>query len=117
MPEKRIHKSSTDKKICGVCGGIAEHFGIDSTWVRIAFCIAALCASVGVWPYIICALVFPNDTEINQQKTVNSDVNYIPAEPVSEPEIRCVACGYILNPGDKFCPQCGQPVNTYNPNN
>ena len=33
--EKKLYKSQSDKKICGVCGGVAEYFGIDSTLVRL----------------------------------------------------------------------------------
>ncbi|WP_431603159.1 PspC domain-containing protein [Clostridium beijerinckii] len=33
--EKRLYLSATDKKLAGVCGGIAEYFGLDSTLVRI----------------------------------------------------------------------------------
>ena len=38
---KKLRKSNTDKKIFGVCGGIAEYFGIDSTIVRIIWTILA----------------------------------------------------------------------------
>lgn len=31
---KRLHKSESDKKLCGVCGGIAEYFDIDPTLVQ-----------------------------------------------------------------------------------
>ena len=35
MEPKRLYKSRTDKKIDGVCGGIANYFGIDPTAVRL----------------------------------------------------------------------------------
>ena len=37
MAQKRFHLSSTDKKLAGVCGGLAEQFGIDSLLVRAGF--------------------------------------------------------------------------------
>ena len=37
MEGKKLYKSSTDKKIAGVCGGIAEYFNIDSTVVRLGW--------------------------------------------------------------------------------
>ena len=58
--EKRLYKSSTDKKLAGVCGGIAEYFGLDSTWVRLGYAALVLFAGTGVLLYIICALVMPN---------------------------------------------------------
>lgn len=57
---KKLYKSSTDRKICGVCGGIAEYFGIDSTVVRLIFVIFGL-VSVGVLFYIIAALLMPQE--------------------------------------------------------
>ena len=55
---KKLCKSNTDRKICGVCGGIAEYFGIDSTIVRLIFVFFGL-VSVGVLFYIIAALLMP----------------------------------------------------------
>lgn len=57
--EKKLYRSMTDKKLCGVCGGLAEYFGIDSTIVRLILVLAVLFAGVGVLAYIIAALVMP----------------------------------------------------------
>ena len=57
---KKLCKSNTDRKICGVCGGVAEYFGIDSTVVRLLFVIFGL-VSVGVLFYIIAALLMPQE--------------------------------------------------------
>ncbi len=59
--EKRLYKSATDKKIDGVCGGIAAYFGIDSTLVRLAWVIAVLCFGTGIFAYIIAAIVMPRE--------------------------------------------------------
>ena len=50
---------SQDRKICGVCGGIAEYFGIDPTIVRLVCALAVLFAGTGVLTYIIAALLIP----------------------------------------------------------
>ncbi|TGD25072.1 PspC domain-containing protein [Companilactobacillus suantsaicola] len=34
---KRLTRSSTDRMLAGVCGGLGAFFGIDSTWIRLAF--------------------------------------------------------------------------------
>ena len=39
---KKLFRSSTDRKICGVCGGIAEYFNIDSTLVRLGVVLLSL---------------------------------------------------------------------------
>ncbi|MBO5674830.1 MAG: PspC domain-containing protein [Bacteroidaceae bacterium] len=57
--EKKFCLSANDKKIAGVCGGIAEYFGIDTLLVRIAFVVLALCGSVSFWIYLLLWLLAP----------------------------------------------------------
>ncbi len=59
MEKKKIYLSTDDKKISGVCGGLAEYFDIDSTIVRVIWLAAALLYGSGLLLYIICALVIP----------------------------------------------------------
>jgi len=54
--QKRLTKSTTDKKISGVCGGLAEFFGIDSSAVRLGFVLFGLFGA-GVAAYIILAII------------------------------------------------------------
>lgn len=56
---RKLYKSQTDKKLCGVCGGIAEYLGIDSTIVRLIWAILIACYGTGLLVYIIAALVMP----------------------------------------------------------
>ena len=56
---KKLTKSR-DKKLCGVCGGIAEYFDMDPTVVRIIWLLAVLCAGTGVLAYLIAALLMPD---------------------------------------------------------
>ncbi|MCR4831285.1 MAG: PspC domain-containing protein [Pseudobutyrivibrio sp.] len=53
---KKLYKSS-DKKICGVCGGIAEYFDVDPTVVRLLWIFFSLWAGGGILAYIIAALI------------------------------------------------------------
>ena len=55
----RIHKSVKDKKIAGVCGGIAEYLNADPTIIRLVFAMLVLGWGSGVLAYIVCALVLP----------------------------------------------------------
>ena len=59
--EKRLYKSNTDKKLGGVCGGIAKYFGIDSTIVRLAWLVAVFCAGGGLIAYLIAYIVIPRE--------------------------------------------------------
>lgn len=57
--EKKLRRSATDKTICGVCGGIAEYFGIDSVLVRLLLVFFCLLGGSGVIAYIIAAIIIP----------------------------------------------------------
>ena len=56
---KRLTKG-TDKKIFGVCSGIANYFGCDPTIVRIGTLLLALCGGGGLLFYIVGAIVMPD---------------------------------------------------------
>ena len=59
--KKRLYKDHSDKKLCGVCSGIAKYFGIDPTLVRLLWALLVVFAGSGVLAYIICAIVMPNE--------------------------------------------------------
>jgi phage shock protein C len=59
MNNKRLHKSSVDCMICGVCGGIAEYFDIDPTLVRLVWAAITILGGAGIWAYIIAAIIMP----------------------------------------------------------
>ncbi len=59
MPSKKLYKSSSDKKLAGVCGGIAEYFDVDSTIIRLAWVVFTLAGGAGLLAYIIAAIVMP----------------------------------------------------------
>ena len=61
---KRIYKIRDQKKLCGVCAGVAEYFELDPTLVRVLWAAISLGYGVGVIAYIICAVVFPDKSEI-----------------------------------------------------
>ena len=58
--EKKLYRSNTDKKLCGVLGGLAEYIGMDSTVLRIAYVLLSLFV-IGspVIVYIVMALIMP----------------------------------------------------------
>ena len=57
--KKRLYLSKTDKKICGVCAGIAEYFEIDPTLVRLAWVAFTLLGGSGIIAYIIANIISP----------------------------------------------------------
>lgn len=60
----RLYKSTVNRMLCGVCGGIAEYFNIDPTIVRLITAFICLMAGTGIIIYFVLALVLPNDVEI-----------------------------------------------------
>lgn len=60
---KRLYRSKLDKKVGGVCGGIAEYFDVDPTIVRLAWLIAVFCAGGGLFAYLIAMIVIPNEPD------------------------------------------------------
>lgn len=58
--EKRLVKGK-DRKLCGVCSGIAEYFNLDPTLVRIVFAMLFLAYGFGLVGYLVAAFVMPNE--------------------------------------------------------
>ncbi|GIL12901.1 MAG: PspC domain-containing protein [Chloroflexi bacterium] len=56
---KKLTRSSTDKRVAGVCAGLAEYFGVDATLVRLIFVIATLFGGPGLVLYIVLWIVMP----------------------------------------------------------
>ena len=55
----RTLRKSRDRRIAGVCGGIAEYFGWDPTIVRIIWAVMIFCYGTGLLAYIIAAIIMP----------------------------------------------------------
>jgi phage shock protein C len=58
-PPKRLMRSVRDKKIAGVCAGVAEYFDIDPTLVRVLWLVALIFGGTGGLLYIILWIVLP----------------------------------------------------------
>ena len=61
MKNKKLCRSSRDKKIFGVCSGIGEYLDIDPVFFRIIFLAAFFMGSLGLWAYMIFALAMPKN--------------------------------------------------------
>ncbi len=74
--KKRLYRSTTDRSVAGVCGGIADYLGVDPTLVRILWVLFAMAGGPGLILYIIMALVVPEEPEFVQataEKAKNDD--------------------------------------------
>ena len=61
--EKKLYRSRTDKKICGVCGGLAKYMNMDVSVMRLIALLLCIFAGGGLLAYIICALVIPEEPD------------------------------------------------------
>lgn len=71
---KKLYLSDTDRKIGGVCGGLAEYFNKDSTLFRILFIVITfLSFGFGIFVYLAMWLIMPKKPkQVNQEETPNS---------------------------------------------
>ena len=59
---RSLRRSSRNRVIAGVCGGLEEFFGLDAFWFRLAFLIALLPGGVpGIAAYLIMWLIVPSE--------------------------------------------------------
>ena len=64
---RRLTLSETDRQIAGVCGGMAEYFGVDATLVRLVWCLASIFLGAvvfGVIAYLIAWFLIPRPTSV-----------------------------------------------------
>jgi phage shock protein C len=58
---KRLLRSRTDRMIGGVCGGLANFYGLDSSIIRIAMVLLTLFAGMSILVYLIMWLIIPGE--------------------------------------------------------
>lgn len=61
MEPKRLYRSRKERKLAGVCGGIAEYFNLDPSIVRLGWIVIALAGGSGLIAYILAAIVIPDE--------------------------------------------------------
>ena len=74
--EKKLYKSSNDKVLAGVCGGIAEYFAVDTVVVRLLWVVFTFVGFAGLIAYIIAAIIMPESPlggPVNENYTRSDD--------------------------------------------
>lgn len=61
--EKKLYRSKTDKKVAGVCAGLAKYLNMDVTVIRLIMVLLTLFVGGGLIAYIVCALVIPEEPD------------------------------------------------------
>ncbi|MGL5436746.1 MAG: PspC domain-containing protein [Lachnospiraceae bacterium] len=60
--DRKLYRSSRDKMLCGVCGGIGEYLNVDPTLIRLLWAIMA-CTGAGFLVYFLAAIIIPQNIE------------------------------------------------------
>ena len=61
MEQKKLYRTTDNKMICGVCGGIGNYFNVDPTLIRLVWVLATFFGGSGLLVYIIAALIIPEE--------------------------------------------------------
>jgi phage shock protein PspC (stress-responsive transcriptional regulator) len=64
MNPRILNRSSEDKMISGVAGGLGEYFGVDPVLFRVGFVAATLLSGVGALAYLALVLLVKTDDEV-----------------------------------------------------
>ncbi len=61
--KKRLYKSTRDRKLMGVCSGIADYFDMDPTVIRLCWVLFTLAGGSGIIAYIIAAIIMEDEPD------------------------------------------------------
>jgi len=58
---RKLYRSKTDRKLAGVCGGLAQYFNMDATLIRVLFLVLAVLGGSGLVLYLAMWIIVPNE--------------------------------------------------------
>lgn len=71
---KKLYRSTTNRKIAGVCGGLGSYFSIDPTIIRIIFIVLLLPGGLpGIVPYMIFWLLVPVEPAVRHKNAIDGE--------------------------------------------
>ena len=60
-PTRKLYRSKTNRQVAGVCGGLAQHFNIDATLIRVLFVVLAVLGGSGLVLYLAMWIIVPRE--------------------------------------------------------
>ncbi len=63
MSSQKLYRSSSDKMIAGVCGGLGKYFSVDATIVRLVFLLLLIFGGAGFLLYLILWIIVPEEQQ------------------------------------------------------
>ena len=58
---RKLYRSKTNRQVAGVCGGLAEHFNVDATLIRVLFVVLAVLGGSGLLLYVAMWIIIPKE--------------------------------------------------------
>jgi phage shock protein C len=58
---RKLYRSKTDRKLAGVCGGLAQYFNLDATLIRVLFVLLAVLGGSGLVLYLAMWIIVPKE--------------------------------------------------------
>jgi phage shock protein C len=58
---RKLYRSKTDRKVAGVCGGLAQYFNLDATLIRVLFVLLAVLGGSGLVLYVAMWIIVPRE--------------------------------------------------------
>ncbi len=68
MEPKKLYRSTRDRKLSGVCGGLGDYLNIDPTVIRILFVVFSLTGGFGLLAYIIMSFIIPSEYDVKHYR-------------------------------------------------
>jgi phage shock protein C len=60
---RKLYRSRTDRKLAGVCGGLAQYFNLDATLIRVLFVVLAVLGGSGLVLYVAMWIIVPSEPQ------------------------------------------------------
>jgi phage shock protein C len=62
-PTRKLYRSKTKRQVAGVCGGLAQHFNVDPTLIRVLFIVLAVLGGSGILLYLALWIIVPSEPQ------------------------------------------------------
>ena len=92
----KLTRSSNDKILGGVCGGLARYLGVDPLLIRILFVLLALANGLGALPYFVLWVALPVDDPSEEADAADPFGRREPVRTVAQPASRAMVGGAVL---------------------
>jgi phage shock protein C len=60
-PTRKLYRSKTNRKLAGVCGGLAQYFNVDAILIRVLFVVLAFLGGSGLFLYLAMWIIVPKE--------------------------------------------------------